>query len=457
MVRLRLPAVVLLGLLPSAACGDPPPAADAWTIWIATDAPTPSIADRARIELLDGSGGVACDGCARDIALPTEASGWPLTQRFERASSGGAMQVRVRLYRGDRVGPDGVPRVATTIDRIGRLPVPIGNTDVSLELHAECIGVASDAAAGTTCAAPGRGLAAAVELPRARGVPGFAPGTWERSRLRRCSEIPPDGIVCVPGGFFIAGDAAGDPALGPTSPERYVMVSPFYLDRRETTVGAVRALVREGRVAGAPLVRAADPADPASACTYLGPDDGSNDALPVNCVTRAFAAAVCAAQLNRLLTEVEWEWAAGNLGRETTHPWSGASSAGDACDLADVGRGRDGREEESRACRTRPGREAPGLPAPASTTDLTALRVEAMAGGLSEWVADGFERYDAPCWSPGAAFVSDPQCPLTALASVRGSGWASDPALAASFARRGVPPETASPAIGFRCARSALE
>ena len=435
----------LLLVLAPVACSDGPVGSDRWIVWLSTDAPTPYLVDHARIELLDANGGPACSACTRDVAVPTAAAEWPLEIAFDPVGVP-APRIRVRLYRADRVDEGGAPRVLTTIDHVGILPPARGMTDVAVDVHAECIGIPTRLDTRQTCAGDARTVGPEATVPSGRGTPAFLPGSWARARQRTCIEDAAQGTVCVPGGLFILGAA-------PTGPERYVQLAPVYLDRAEMTVGRLRAILREGKVIGAPALRSSDPGLPTSACTWLGLDDPANDALPVNCVSHAFADAVCTAAGRRLPTEAEWEWTAGNLLRESPMPWSDETK--DPCDQADLALAAPGGDVAASACVR--GGKGPGLPPVPNPADVTVLGVGGMGGTLAEWVADTFAPYDAPCWSPETVFLNEPRCEGPGPAVVRGSGWADPPGFAAALARRSFPRETLSPGIGFRCTFTSLE
>jgi formylglycine-generating enzyme required for sulfatase activity len=268
-------------------------------------------------------------------------------------------------------------------------------------------------------------------------------------------------MVCHPGGLFVIGDPyffPDDPDLA-AIPEHLVQLPPFALDEDEVTVGQVRALVGTGEIAGAPLTRgAAGSAE--EACTFLGPANDANDALPVNCISRAVAEDICAVLGKRLPTEAEWEFAAVNRTRETRFPWGDEENA---CDYAVVGRGRFVTEvvdlvDESVVCRAT-GVSVPWGPAAGGEAgDITDLGVRNLAGNVSEWVADRYQRYDEPCWNPGPTLIMGPRCdePSAQVGlrwSVRGGNWAG-PVFQTRSVERHALLEGPSVAIGFRCAAS---
>ena len=450
----------VLSLLTCGACGGGLTERDQWTVWVTTDAPMPQLADRVLIDILDETGELACGDCRRPLGVPIDAAGWPFSFGVAVPATGRPVRVRVRLYRATRTGFDGLPRATTTIDHVATLPAATGNTDVEMILRAECLGVASDLAQKKTCAAASRDMVPepTLALGSLAGPP--RPGDWPRAVSQPCTGAPAD-MVCVPGGFFVFGDATNrastDPDLSPTD-ERYVGLSAFAIDRDEVTVGTVRGLLGRGLIRGAPASRDPSPTALLEPCTFLDVTNAANDGKPLNCVSFDVAEQVCGALGKRLPTEAEWEWVAGNLERETRYPWG---EAPDVCDRADVGRGRSSLQvlyPESELCRvpvTGPRRPS-GLPIDRNPGDVTALGVRHLGGGLSEWVADRLAPYLADCWKPADAFLRDPRCEsaATELRVVRGAAWSDAPGFVSSVRRQAARPAAFTPAIGFRCALS---
>jgi len=453
----RAAGLFVLGVaLGGSSCGGSADARDQWTVWIATDAPSPALVDRALVEVVDDQGELACNDCRRQLGLPTDPSAWPISFGVVPRDPTKTLHVRVRLYRAQRSGADGFPESFSAIDRVATLPPARGDTNVALTMHAECIGLVSSTTTHETCNGPDRAITAEITLAAGKPDPSFKPGTWSRSQRIPCNGDAPEGMICHPGGFFILGDAKAPSAVAtPPRPERFVMVKPFALAAHEVTVGTVRELVKAGKIS-APTTRDPDSTVLDGACTYLGMNDPKNDAFPVNCVTHDLALRICEQLGARLPTEAEWEWAAGNLERESFYSWG---DRGDPCDFADVGLGRyayEGALIEASLCRSRPGREtrSAGLPAVASTRDVTELGVFAMGGGVSEFVADRLARYDGPCWSPEEPFLDNPTCGSGPLWVIRGSAWSDTPGFASSHERQGVNSVFHGPNVGVRCAVS---
>jgi formylglycine-generating enzyme required for sulfatase activity len=423
-----------------AACqGEPPGARPQWTVTVRTDAPVPQFGDRLLVEVIDDSG--TCEGCRRifDVGASDR---WPLTFGVVAPPSGRAPRVRVRFHRTAGSGTDGTP-TREGIDAVGRLPAASGVTRVAIDLRMDCFGVASDLAAGETCDPTARALAPEPVLGAA-STP-LEVGTWEGARTTPCDDDAPAprGMICIPGGAFLL----GAPHDFPTSdellpyPEHVVRVSRFAIDEDEVTVGVMRELVRTKGVP-APVPRTTTPIG--ELCTYLGPDDPSNDALPVNCLSWPTAKQACEALGKRLPTEAEWEWAAGNQEAETTYPW------GENEDVCAHARVATGRSLEPTRCIT-PG-APPGVVRGDSTKDLTARGVRNLAGNLVEWTLDSFSGYASGCWKREGALL-DPVCRDPGPHAIRGSGWKSDVRQAKSYTRDAAVHDGPVDSIGFRCAR----
>lgn len=453
-------AVAALCALPS--CGGGVDARDQWLVVISTDAPVPQLVDRALVEVLDESGALACDDCRRQLGLPVDASAWPVSFGIVRPASSRPLRLRVRLTRASNADAAGLPSGPATIDRVAPLPEARGVTAVALPLYAECIGLAADVAASRSCAGPTRALVDDARLGGAADVATLRPGQWSRAKTQPCPADPPAGMICVPGGLFVLGDARVRGSGGPlvdVTPERITTLAPFFIDAKELTVGAARQLFSSGRVQGRPRVRVPDESDDDALCTYVGPSDPSNDGLPLNCVSHTLAVELCAALGKRLPTEAEWEYAAGNTQAETFEPWG---NVGDVCAMADVGLGRfplAAKLAESSECRLLPGVPArpAGVPQTSNPRDVTRLGVQAMGGGLSEHVADRLAPYSGACWSPEQPFLDNPRCddPTAVNFVIRGLSIFDNPRPGAAIERQGAGADFVLPSLGVRCAAAA--
>jgi sulfatase modifying factor 1 len=454
---------VVMAFVP--ACQGTVEARDQWVVHITTDAPVPQVVDRALVEVVDERGAIACSDCRRQLGVPLLPSAWPISFGIESARPDAKLVVRVRLYRAQRAGTDGLPDPATTIDMLARLPAALGKTDVAVTLTAECLGVAANTEKVVTCVDATRRLVEAPPATPGRPAPGTAPGTWPRALERECAGTPPQDMACMRGGFFVLGGftlaAADGPSASAGVPQRFVTLSPFFIDRDEVSVKTVRELVATGKLSEPPHVRSPDPSNVDAMCTYLGPGDSANDALPINCISHGAAAASCAALGKRLPTEAEWEYVARDRGARETFAWA---DDGETCDIVDVGLGRlpaaiPLAAIESFECRTRPhlsSRDA-GVQRQPNPRDRTEGGILRMGGAVSEWVADNLKRYSDACWKPESPFLVDPRCEVPLQVGVpelhvlRGAAWSDVPGLVFPTLRQGASGTGAF--VGFRCAK----
>jgi formylglycine-generating enzyme required for sulfatase activity len=274
-------------------------------------------------------------------------------------------------------------------------------------------------------------------------VPGFA-GSFPGADAVPCAAEPRDDEACVPGGAFWMGDPrldTLDAREADGTSERIVVLSPFYLDRAEVTVAAMRA----ARVArGVDDTGEANPSRPE--CLYTA-EPGKDDQRPVNCLSWQRARAFCTKVGKRLPSEAEYEVAAGAR-TSRPFPWGG-----DLPTCADAIHGGGSSCPET----TRP------AVAGSASRDRVAFGsavVVDLAGNLRELVADRFRRGDEACWGDGI-FV-DPVCerdpPETQVArSVRGGSYRDEGTLLRSALRQRIEDErfAISELVGFRCARDA--
>ena len=416
----------------------------------------PQIGDRLLVEILDEKGEIACSDCAREI--PASAEGvWPVSIGVAPSESKGRVRIRARLYRS--LGGD--PKVShEIIDVTARLPDPyVGAYEMLLPTR--CFGRAPDVAKGETCL---------INEFSNRLDYGPEPELQELGRNKLlslhvpCEHEPKPEMTCVPGDVFIMGDVRLDAIAFdyPSKPEHAEWaVFPVHMDLDEVTVGTVRKLVRNGKLKPLGSTRRGLLAKGAGneACTYLGPDDASNDALPINCIGQLLADDVCTAVGKRLPYEYEWELAAGNGQEETRYPWGEVEGERAKfqinedpriiCDRAVVGRGHAAAAGESTRCidldRTRP----VGPVAGGSALDVTASGIRNMGGNVAEWVGDRFSLYGEGCGTPcsdSSKILAGEPIPY------RGGSWARSPDAAVGVARFAREDGTPTPHVGFRCA-----
>ena len=461
--------------LPAAGCSseaDPRPQV---VIVVDTDAPLtgqaladPAISgdasvDTLRIDVFDDAGN-AYD--YRDFVAPSP-DDWPISfgVAAPEGGGGGRVNLRIRLFRGGLATSqtlEGVivlePRREIAIDRILELDLPAEGvrTDAVL-LSFDCLGASpSFVAPRTTCidaARPDAPAAGGISTPGDGAPPATRAGTSARAREVACAGAAPPGAICIPGGFSILGDAAlwgiADGYLEDSLPLRPVIVSPFFLDETEVTVGRLRQLLQDGAsVAPLPDLRA--PADPLKQfCTFLGPDDPANDALPVNCVTWEASRRICEAAGGSLPTEAQWEHAARGRGQARQYPWGDASPT---CCAASASRASvAGVAIECQGSGVEPVGSHPVSDACGGIGDVSRDGLLDLAGSVSEPLLDKIRPYGAPCWGEGGILV-DPSCQDDEASSraARGGSWPSGLGTTLAALRRSDVGK--SPADGLRCA-----
>jgi formylglycine-generating enzyme len=248
------------------------------------------------------------------------------------------------------------------------------------------------------------------------------------------------------------------------NPAHRANVREFALDRFEVTVGRFRKFVDAYDAAG---TKPADGAgahpripksgwDPNWTTTNLVPNattlksalntcgmtfatwkdiPGSEDNLPINCVTWYEAFAFCAWDGGRLPTEAEWNYAAAGGNEQRLYPWSDtmitpAAAAYDCrgddvvdCTIADI---------------LRPGTKSPAGDGRWSHADL--------AGNMAELTLDRFGMLPmVPCVDCARLGDGD--------RAVRGGGWASSSSAVTTTSSFSQIATTRSDKVGFRCAR----
>lgn len=424
---------------------------DQWVVSVSTDAPVPQFGDRLVIELLDEQGEPACAGCRRLLGTPER---WPASFGIvPPAEPDRALIIRARLYRTESAGLGGLPGSTRVIDAAGRLPRVRGKTEVHVHLGMSCFGVEMDVGGGRVCD-PSSGELAPLgvlgsppsELPQ--------PGSWQPAARVPCSEPVPDGMVCVPGGVFLLGAPRNSIISDHINLEPLVKLSPYALDRDEMTVGEYLDLLLEHGLTP-PVSRSPSEQSSRYYCTY-DPADPASRAMPVNCLDRDQAIAVCEAQGKRLPTEAEWEFAAGNADQETRYPWG---EDRDVCAHAVVARNPN---ELTSAlyppyteCRETPdGRLPAGAARGGSDADVTQLGIRNLGGNLSEWVADSHALYSEACWV--GVILEDPLCESGSLGwfARRGGAWTGPQASASTYERGAQLDDQATVGVGVRCAVS---
>lgn len=447
-------------------------ARDQWLVYIATDAPIPQFGDHVSVQLIDDE---SSEILADNLLSAGAATDWPVSFGIKAPADGRSLRVRARLVRGARF-MTGSP-LPTFLDSQGWLPAPREVTRVALLLRTTCFGIASERS-GLTCDGLGGELVPAPLLSFGNEAALPRPGSSAWAADSPCPSISTDPLpekerTCVAGGLFLLGDedAAADPderALA-AAPERLVRLSPYLLDTDELTLREYKQLMALCPDLDPPTPPSADMTDLLSLCPYGGPADTEHDDLPVTCVTGVQAQRACACRGAQLPSEAQWEFAAGNRGRETPYTWG---TEGSPCDNAVVARGPSSEEQPlspdpPRTCRVlargdtlEVGPIPPRHPNVKGSRpqDRTELGIRDMNGNVAELVFDRAALYSSDCWSPEQRILTDAWCgppPISdakARHVVRGAGWADAPRTARITRRRTLGRQEVSPNIGFRCA-----
>jgi formylglycine-generating enzyme required for sulfatase activity len=456
-------SAVMVALL--ASCGSSAaPAPTQLIVYIDTDAIVPSnvpsafsfmnpvpLFDHVLIEGIHD--GETCASCSRDFDV--------FKETFEAKSvSFGVLpplvagdRIRVRLYLSRYVEGGGIPS-EIAVDVTASLPsMPaLGETPLTLFLPTEGVGQSS-----TGVLTPG--------MPTTSQV-----GSWSGAKRIACGSPPAPGEVCVPGGAFWmgnpfvahAGNQDGDRL-------RLVVVSPFFIDSTEVTVGEYREAALDvgdewsGQVA----------CELEDYCTFTS-SPGPYERFPLNCVEPAEAVTYCGLLGKKLPTEAEFEYVASGLASQT-YVWGEDPPACSDAILARSGLGYfygyDGfcleNTPRNMACMVDPsgglglgqGYGGPALPQMGLrdriTLDLPSSSgtVYDLVGNLSEIMRDSFEPLTGSCWSAPGVY-RDPVCSSGAAVSLRGGDWTANGADARAASRNVVPNATdAGPQSGFRCVR----
>ena len=275
-------------------------------------------------------------------------------------------------------------------------------------------------------------------------------------------DAPCCGSPLVPGGtFFRSYD--GTPDYNDRSFP--ATVSPFRLDRYEVSIGRFRQFVNAGMgtQASPPLAGAGahatladsgwDPAwnerlsaDTAALVSHLacgqsgrGWTDvpGSNENLPVNCVTWLEAMAFCAWDDGYLPTEAEWNFAAAGGSEQRQYPWPNTPDGQIDCSYAEYAScpGYTGRLQ-------RVGHDSPKGDGRWGQSDL--------AGNVVEYTLDwDTEPYTNPCTDCATVIPSTPP-----LRMIRGGQWGENAYQLRTSWRDVRGQETVSSDAGIRCARA---
>jgi formylglycine-generating enzyme required for sulfatase activity len=393
--------------------------------------------DSLRIEVYDPAGTKL--RASREL-LVANPSAWPLSFGIV-----GPARVRLLLYRASaNDAPVFVDRLVDVAGP-GDPANPIDRRRV--QLQGDCLGRAASITGGRTCI---DGTTLDGQSNVSTSIEGeLAPsqnGTWSGAALAPCSAAPVEGTVCVPGGFVVLGDPRFTglvPARETTTPLRMAIVAPLWMDVTEYTVGRFRKRIREGWVPSTDLPLGPADAETLRDCAYRGADVTTQDALPLNCVTRSLAAELCALDGGRLPTEAEWEHAARGPGLGRTFPWGEPQPK---CCTASVDR-------TFGACigtRLEPVGSHPSRAGCEGGGDVSVDGVLDLGGSVAELMGEPFIPLSEcmASWGPGIARTGS--CSGTSKTALsKGGDFSSGGAIAAAPLRR----ECSGPAsiFGFRC------
>jgi len=419
--------------------------------------------DTVRIDVL-GSSGTPVE--VRDFVVP-DLSDWPISFGIvgKEDSSATSIRLRIRAFRGafavtgqweDMTTLEPLPEAS--IDRLVQLTLPTEEVAyVRVVLTAACMGApVSFLEPATSCldadrlfGDPASGLQQLGNQLRA--LPGSSAGSWAGAREQLCTATSDEHKLCVPGGFTLLGEldfsGVGDFTTLNSVPLRPALLSPFLLDRTEFTVGRLRALVASHGISDLPT--SYDPNDPdREFCTWLAADDGTNDDLPLNCVSKEIAAATCELVGGALPSEAQWEHAARGRGQRRLYPWGNQAIS---CCAASVSRpGPVGIPVECPGSGVEPVGAHTDTEQCDGVVDVSRDGVVDLAGSLRELVQDKFREFSDSCWQYRAV-ARDPVCiDDTASAQVgRGGYWNAGMSMALAPFRNSYSQHAGS---GFRCA-----
>lgn len=271
--------------------------------------------------------------------------------------------------------------------------------------------------------------------------------TPDERRAEPCLEPPPEGMACIPGGYFTRGvdldehvcNQASQPARGNmgTTPAQRIWMDTYYIDRTEVTNAAYSDCLR------------------AKQCPKDGPryTDFSAPQQPITGVSWFSANTFCEAQGKHLQREAEFEKAARGPDGEL-YPWGNTPATCENAVLMDASGRSCGRTKKGNYPQN--GRVMEVASRPAGRYDVYDL-----IGNAEEWVWDYWSTDWASCGD--ACSQANPQGPCNGEESceghryrvVRGGSWYWPADHATSYHRRAYRPNNEPPHhFGFRCAAS---
>ncbi|MBI5536335.1 MAG: formylglycine-generating enzyme family protein [Deltaproteobacteria bacterium] len=374
--------------------------------------------DRVSVEIFAAGATTPCDECTRELVADAS------LMRENRFSFGVipvprevGIRARLRLFRS---AERSTPRPQSTIELVGYLPAVAeeGVSEVTAVFRTDDVG------------SPRGSLQTPIIFER--GAPSASlVGTWPGAQVIPCVGQAPQGAVCVPGGAFFMGEPRVNLDQGLSGQrEHLVVISPYFLDAKEVTVGQFRA---SGFAHLDTYGHATDPLDDSnevlgSVCDYTS-KPGANEGLPVMCVSWQLARLYCESKGGHLPTEAQYEYVASRRG-SSLFPWGDRDPA---CSEAVVARRL---SVDAGGCSTAdPLSTAPIYAEPAGSGTLDRVHLAAgdvfdLGANVSEWALDFYQGDDGPCWA--SSLLKDPLCtyntgPDPDARSVRGGNLATVP------------------------------
>ncbi len=460
---LSLAMVLLLG------CSDELGPPGQVLLYLDTDAPVPpgpgavpdpsrvpALFDTALVEVFEPGHEHPCAGCSRIFALHE-----PLL-RERRASLGlpqkpglTGYRVRVRLFSSASTPTGAVAEYAidgsppqSVIEVTAELPAVTeeGIVERSLLLPVDAVGLPIGSLESPVQTAVGTVRESLV-------------GTWPGAERVPCAGQPSAGQVCVPGGAYWMGNpfAHGAGAGDATTNRRLVVLSPFFMDNTEVTVGRFRTTAastpgfgfNSGNVSGNSAT---------DYCTYTT-DAGPHDDKPMACVSLAAAQAHCEARGGQLPSGAQFEYAASGLEGRLFIWGSDLPSCQDAV-LWRVGYGALATPNPCPAPAPPGGPETVGAlidPPRRDRLELPGGILYDLVGNIAEYTRNNWNRQEEPCWSAGGVF-HDPVCTEPSPAdgdnlTYRGGAWIGQSSFALAAGAHLAPISMSSFPIftGFRC------
>ena len=424
-----------------------------------SDLRAPGLFDKLSVEFYAATDTQPCSSCLRDFPASEDlfTYGASLTVR------GNVDRVRVRLYRSmDIVDGDIAPR--TTIETVARLPpVPSqGSVAANVLLATAHVGK------------PQGTLSAPVQANEGSIVQGHV-GTWAPAHRTFCTGAARDEEMCIPGGaYFMGSSRVGEGDYLSLKP-RLIVLSPFYLDKHEVTIGAIADWVAKTKKDPTTFLLPWDKKEPPEEvdfCTYGRVDRD----LPVNCIVRAAALEYCQSQGKTLPTDAQMEYVSSGMKAD---PYVWGRSPPQCSDAVWGVRPNNLTCQETSSTGpvawTQSGwRKRDFL---RISTGISTGTVYDLAGNVSEYVLDALSVDADPCWQvPEAGFLQNPLCtvdnthpdPTFSADLLRGGNWNNEfrDAMRATERqalfygprqpaepRRAAETVFATSDIGFRCAR----